>query len=319
MFVSDRRGSGYHHRRILISIILLAFSLCLFAGNQHAAANGIPSILVETKWLEDNLDNQAIRIIHVGGFSPQARPGYNAKHIPGAVFMGAGDVMGIMGNGSAAPNKAMFEALMSRLGVGNNTQVVIYGGSGGNPVITTAVWLMRYFGHEKVSNLNGGIAKWMREGRKTHAAGGKAAVIKAVKYTATAKDSIRADAAYVLKNINNPKVVLLDVRSVEEHNGTRPMGKNRQGHIPGAVNMVFSAENINPDGTFKSAAALKSAYEAKGITKDKEIIIYCLGGVRASHTFLVLKEILGYPNVKNYVGSWGEWANLDPAKYPVEK
>ena len=97
------------------------------------------------------------------------------------------------------------------------------------------------------------------------------------------------------------------------------MGNKRTGHIPGAINLPFAPTNLNKDGTFKSVNELKATYESKGVTKDKEIISYCQGGIRAAHTYFVLKHLLGYPKVRNYVGSWGEWNRLDPNKYPVEK
>jgi len=217
-----------------------------------------------------------------------------------------------------APDKAKFEALMGRLGISNDTYVVLYGSGGGNPFVTTAFWLLKYNGHKKVSYLNGGIAKWNKENRQT--VSGAPAKVAATTYKATPDESIRADADYVLKSLKNPNAAIVDARSSGEYNGTKSMNNKREGHIPGAINIEFKSANLNDDGTFKSVRDLKAVYEAKGVTKDKEIIVYCLGGVRASHTYFVLKYLLGYPKVRNYVGSWGEWGNrLDPAKYPVEK
>ncbi|RJQ17452.1 MAG: sulfurtransferase, partial [Nitrospiraceae bacterium] len=102
--------------------------------------------------------------------------------------------------------------------------------------------------------------------------------------------------------------------------GKNPLGNKRVGHLPGSINIDSYANNLNPDETFKSAGDLKAVYESKGITKDKEVIVYCQGGVRAAQTFIALKYILGYPKVRNYVGSIGEWAHKpEPAKYPLEK
>ncbi|MBI4838543.1 MAG: sulfurtransferase, partial [Nitrospirae bacterium] len=147
----------------------------------------------------------------------------------------------------------------------------------------------------------------------------EAAKVAPAKYKAAPDESIRAEAGYVAQNLKNPKVAIVDVRAADEYTGTNAMGNKRTGHMPGVVHLPFNTTNLNNDGTFKSADALKAAYEAKGITKDKEVIVYCQGGVRAAHTYFTLKHILGYPKVKNYVGSWGEWSKLDPAKHPAEK
>jgi thiosulfate/3-mercaptopyruvate sulfurtransferase len=176
---------------------------------------------------------------------------------------------------------------------------------------------MKYNGHKNVSYLNGGLAKWTAEKRPVT---GDAAKVALAKYKTAPDESIRAESGYVAQNLKNPKVAIVDVRAADEYSGTNnEMRNKRTGHMPGAVNLPFDTTNLNNDGTFKSAAALKAAYEAKGITKDKEIIVYCEGGVRAAHTYFTLKHILGYPKVRNYVGSWGEWSKLDPAKHPAEK
>ncbi|GBE40248.1 MAG TPA: sulfurtransferase [Nitrospirae bacterium] len=306
-------------RKKIITILFSLFLLIsLSAGYQNAYAGANVPSLVETQWLADNLKNPDMRIVYVGGFSPKSMADFGGKHIPGSVYVSSNSVMKILGNGSTPPDKAGFEALMGRLGIKNDTHVVIYG-SGANPLISTVFWLMEYFDHEKISYLNGGIAKWTQEKHKT--ATGAPAQITAAKYTAVRDESIRADADYVLQNLKNPKDILVDTRGLDVYKGTRnevPSNK-RTGHIPGAVNLNFYSTNLKNDGTFKSAKDLKAVYEAKGVTKDKEAITYCQGGVRAAHTYFVLKHLLGYPKVRNYVGSWGEWANLDAAKYPIEK
>lgn len=303
-------------------IITLIFSLflliCLSAGYQNVYAGGDVSPLVETKWLADNLQKQGLRIIYMAAMSPEDKQNFNAKHISGAVYLDIGSFMNVLGNGSAPPDKAKFEALMSRLGVSNDTHTVVLSVGGGNPFIASVLWLMEYFGHEKISYLNGGMAKWNKEGRKTT---GVSVKIDPAAYKAAPDASILANADYVLQNLKNPKVSIVDTRAKGEYDGTQNVGENiRTGHIPGAVNLNFYPTNLNNDGTFKSVKDLKAVYEAKGVTKDKEIIAYCQGGIRAAQTYFVLKYLLGYPTVKNYVGSWGEWGNrLDLAKYPQEK
>ena len=302
-------------RRSFQSVLcaLFLFSILLF-GHQTVFAG--TDTLVETQWLADNLKNPDLAIVYVGGPASK-KENFEAKHVPGAVFLDFGTLMGALGDGSAPPDKANFESLAGSMGIGNDKHVVIH--SMDSLFSSTGFWLFEYFGQKKLSLLNGTIAKWMNEGRPTEAGPSK---ITPATYKATPNASLFATADDVLKNLKNPKVVILDVRSAGEYNGTEdPTKQNKKlGHIPGAVNFDFFSANLNNDGTFKSPDVMKAGYEAKGVTKDKEIIVYCQGGVRAAVSAVALKDILGYPNVKNYVGSWGEWGNrLDSAKYPIEK
>ncbi len=320
MFKTSRMLEMLRIRKIILGLTLLLFFFGLSSGSPEVFANGPVPSLVETQWLADNLKNPGMRIVHVGSPSPKSMASFGGKHISGAVYVGIGSLMKVLGNGSAPPDKAGFEALMSKLGIGNDTYVILYGSGGANPFITTAFWLMQYFGHEKVSYLNGGVTKWALEKRAI--VKGPPIKIKPAKYKAVSDESGRAEAKYVLQNLNNSKVEIVDVRGSDVYKGIKnevPKANKRTGHIPGAVNLNFFPTNLNKDGTFKSVKELKAVYESKGVTKDKEIITYCQGGVRAAHTYFVLKHILGYARVRNYVGSWGEWANLDAAKYPVEK
>ncbi len=313
----NRGERMYFSRRIITVFFSLLFLLSLSVGYQNALANGT-SALVETQWLADNLKNPSVCIVHVAGFSPQSLQDFQGKHVLGAVYLDVSDIMGVIGDGSKSPDAAKFEAAMNKLGIKNDSQVVVYGSGGDNPLVTTAFWLMKYFGHSKVNYLNGGLAKWTKEKRETT---NQIKSETSTKYKASPNESTFANADYVLKNIGNPKAVIVDVRAADEYKGLKsPVPTKIMGHIKGAVNLEFAETNLNKDGTFKSVSDLKTAYEARGVTKDKEAIVYCLGGVRASHTIFVLKYLLGYPNVRNYVGSWGEWGNrLDPAKYPSEK
>lgn len=315
LFKKDKNFS----KKIITVLFSLFFLICLFAGYQNALANADVPPLVETQWLADNLKNPDLRIVYVAGMSPKDKADFDGKHIPGSVYIGINSLMGVLGNGSMPPDKVKFEALMGRLGISDDTQVVVHGVGGGNPFITNAFWLLKYNGHDKVSYLNGGLAKWNAEGRKTTR---EPAKITSATYKATPDPSIFAKADDVLKNIKNPKTAIVDTRSLDEFKGKEnPAEMNKRlGHIPGAILLNFYPTNLNRDGTFKSINELKAVYAAKGVTGDKEIILYCQGGIRAAHTYFVLKHLLGYPKVRNYVGSIGEWANrLDPAKYPLEK
>jgi len=175
---------------------------------------------------------------------------------------------------------------------------------------------MKYFGHDNVSIMNGSLDKWLREGRKTDGVPPK--VKPGTFKAANTRNIMHADAAYVLNNLKNKGTVIIDTRGPDEFTGTKQIDYIKaKGHIPGAKNLNFYPTNRNNDGSYKSAANLKAAYEAAGVTKDKEVIAYCESGPRAADSYFALKELLGYPNVKVYVGSWMEWGN--DAKYPVEK
>jgi len=315
----------YNHKKILTVLFALVFLVSLAVGLQPAYANGDVQPLVDTQWLADNLNNKDLKIIHVASMGGK-KEHFDMKHVPGSVYLGIGEFMGDLGGGSTPPDKAKFEASMGALGINNDSHVIILGGSGDNVFIHGAFWLMKYHGHKKVSLLDGGVRKWMKEGRKTS---GKPTPIKNTKYSASPDSSIFATADDVLKSINNSKAAIVDVRSPDEYTGKNAldkstgkdaMGNKRTGHVPGAIHMEFYSSNMKQDGTFKSLKDLQASYEAKGVTKDKEVIIYCQAGVRAANTHFVLQYLLGYPNVKNYVGSWGEWSSrLDPSKYPVEQ
>jgi thiosulfate/3-mercaptopyruvate sulfurtransferase len=291
-------------------LIAFIFLLLLSAGVQSVHANG-SSPLVETQWVADNMKN--VKLVYVGFVGPENRKKYDGKHIAGSAYLGMNDVMSAM---TATPNQANFEKIMGQIGVSTDSNVVLYSTPAANPFIPTVYWLMKYFGHNNVSIMNGSLDKWAREGRKTDGVPPK---IKPATYKAAANTAnMHVDAAYVLNNLKNNGVVIVDTRGPDEYNGTKQIDYIKaKGHIPGAKNLNFYPTNRNPDGSYKSAADLKAAYGTAGVTKDKEIIAYCESGPRAADTYFALKELLGYPNVKVYVGSWMEWGN--DTKFPVEK
>jgi thiosulfate/3-mercaptopyruvate sulfurtransferase len=313
-FARERIG----RRKFLTVLCALFLFNLLFLSHQTVIAGTEAQALVETSWLADNLKNPGIAIVYVGGPASK-KENFELKHVPGAVYLDFSVLMGAIGDGSTPPDKAKFEALAGSLGIGNDKHVIIH--SGDTLFGSGAFWLFDYFGHKKLSMMNGTVAKWMNEGRPTE--GGPAKITPAM-YKANPNASLIATADDVLKNLKNPKAVIVDTRGTDEYKGVyadeKKMGNKQVGHIPGAVDIGFFSANLNSDGTFKSAKDIKSAYEAKGVTKDKEVITYCQAGLRAAHSYFAIKYILGYPNVRNYVGSWGEWANrLDTAKYPIEK
>jgi len=300
-------------RKYAVSIVSLVFLLSLCAGYQIASANGTNPI-VETQWLADNIDN--VKVIFVDNW-PSDKEEYEKKHIKGSVYMGVGALMGTLGNGSTPPDKEQFEGMMNRLGINSGDHVVLYGAKAESVFTLSAFWLMEYFGIKNISYLNGGLAKWNKENLPTEG-GMKQAEPGTYKVTST-NEAIRTDAAHVLGSLKNKKTVLVDARGTGAYTGEVNNDSNtRVGHIPGALDLDSFTTNFNAaDGTVKSPEELKALYESKGVTKDREVITYCQAGIKASNAFFFLKHVLGYPDVKVYVGSWGEWGNR--TENPLEK
>ncbi|UCH81127.1 MAG: sulfurtransferase [Nitrospiraceae bacterium] len=291
---------------IITFILLFVFSF----GMQSVHANG-SSPLVETEWVADNMKN--LKLVYVGFVGEQNKMQYDGNHLAGSAYLGMKDIMSAM---TATPDKANFEKIMGQIGVSNDSHVILYSTPAANPFVPATYWLMKYFGHQNVSIMNGSLDKWLREGRKTDAVPPKVAPAT---YTAAAPASnMLADAAYVQNNLKNNGTVIIDTRGADEFTGQKEIDYIKaKGHIPGAKNLNFYPTNRNGDGSYKAVAQLQATYEAAGVTKDNEIITYCESGPRAADAYFALKELLGYPNVKVYVGSWMEWGN--DAKYPVEK
>jgi thiosulfate/3-mercaptopyruvate sulfurtransferase len=273
-------------------------------------------VLCDTQWVADNLSNPTIKILEVDYDVENA---YKEGHIPGAHMVwwkkdindpSTRDII----------NKNQFENLMSRLGVLPETELVLYGDFN-NWFAAFAFWVFKYYGHQRIKIINGGRNKWESENRS---------YTKEVpqptqsKYISSAPDEgIRAYLDDVKRTFGKPEFGLVDVRSQKEYRGEitappeYPMEHaQRAGHIPGAKNIPW-AQALNEDGTFKSAEELESLYAGQDITPDKHIICYCRIGERSSHTWFVLKYLLGYPSVRNYDGSWTEWGNM--IGNPIEK
>jgi thiosulfate/3-mercaptopyruvate sulfurtransferase len=211
------------------------------------------------------------------------------------------------------------ETLLGASGIANETTIVLYGDNN-NWFAAYAFWQLKYYGHKDVRLMNGGRKKWIEEGRTLTT---QPPAVTPTKYSAAAPDeSIRARKEDIFAILEKKRRGgLVDVRSVEEFIGKilAPPGlaelAMRAGRIPGAANVPWS-QAVNADGTFKSREALESLYLGKGFSADEEIIAYCRIGERSSHTWFVLKYLLGIDKVKNYDGSWTEWGNLVGA--PIE-
>ncbi len=273
-----------------------------------------PEALVETAWVAEHLKDPKVRIAE----SDEDYLLYETGHIPGAVKV---DWFTILQDPLRRDfiDKQGFEKLMSELGVGNDTTVVFYGDKS-NWFACYAFWLFELYGHEKKMIMNGGRAKWTAEGRPLDK---EVPHYPATKYKAKEpRSGLRAFRDDVFKHLEK-KLPLVDVRSPQEYHGELlhmpgypQEGAMRGGHIPGARSIPWS-QAVREDQTFKPSEELKKLYEGQGITPGKDIIAYCRIGERSSHTWFVLKYLLGYPKVRNYDGSWTEWGNLVGA--PIEK
>ena len=275
-----------------------------------------PEALVSTEWVEEHRRDPKVRIVE----SDEDLLLYDTGHIPEAVRIDwvtdlqdsvVRDYLG----------RERFEKLCSEKGIANDTTVVVYGDKN-NWWACYAFWVFKLYGHADVRVMNGGRKLWEAQGRPLV----RDAEPKYAPTAYVAKDpdpAIRAFRDEVLKHQKAGRP-LVDVRSTDEYTGAKlhmadypQEGALRGGHIPGAVSIPWS-KAVNDDGTFKSARDLEKLYAKENkLTRRGRIIAYCRIGERSSHTWFVLQYLLGYPNVKNYDGSWTEWGNL--VGVPIEK
>jgi thiosulfate/3-mercaptopyruvate sulfurtransferase len=274
-----------------------------------------PEVLVSTEWAAQHLNDPKIRLVEVDVDTSA----YDQGHIPGAV--GWNWQTQLQDNVRRdLISKSALEQLLGRSGISNDTTVLLYGDNN-NWFAAYALWQLKYYGHTDARLINGGRKKWLEEKRPLTSEAPKATPAT---YRASGPDeSIRARKEDVFAIIDNRnRGHLVDVRSVDEFTGKiiAPPGMSetaqRAGHIPGAANVPW-AQAANEDGTFKSTDQLEQLYGSKGVNGKEQVIAYCRIGERSSHTWFVLKYLLGYDRVKNYDGSWTEWGNLVGA--PIEK
>jgi len=278
----------------------------------------IKTVLVDSDWVAAGLEAPGLRILDVD----EDTEAYGRGHIPGALGVHwrndlqdplRREFIGAQG----------FAGLMDRLGVTNDCLVILYGGNN-NWFAAYAYWYFRYYGHQAVALMNGGRKKWELEGRELVT--GVPTVSPAEGYQVQAVDlSIRALRDQMLGEfLGRDGVQLVDVRSPEEYRGEMlapahlPQEQaQRPGHIPGAANIPW-ARAVNPDtGEFLPEDQLRALYTGQGIDPGNEVVAYCRIGERSAHTWFVLHELLGYPRVRNYDGSWTEWGSM--VGVPIER
>ena len=275
-----------------------------------------PEVLVDTNWVSQHLKDSSVRVAEVD-YDPTAN--YNLGHIPGAVLLDwRKDLNDPVSRDLVS--KEQLGQLLSNAGVTNQTTLVLYGDFN-NWFAAFAFWILKYYGVEKAVLMNGGRKKWLAEDREVTKEA--PSYPKTTFKTGGTNEQLRTYLDYVRSSVKKSDKVLVDVRSPAEFTGeiTAPPEypnehAQRGGHIPGAVNIPWS-QAVKEDGTFKSAEDIAKLYQSKGVTADKEVITYCRIGERSSFTWFVLKYLLGYPNVKNYDGSWTEWGNM--IRNPIEK
>jgi len=267
-----------------------------------------PEVLVSTDWAAQNLNSPNLRLVEVDVDTTA----YDQGHIPGAV--GWNWQTQLQDNiRRDLIDKSTLEKLLSASGISNGTTILLYGDNN-NWFAAYALWQLKYYGHKDVRLINGGRKKWLEENRQLSTEATK--VTPASYHVSGTDESLRAHKEEVFAILDGRKPgQLVDVRSVDEFTGKiiAPPGMTetaqRAGHIPQAANIPW-VQASNEDGTFKSFDELKKLYESKGITGKDEVIAYCRIGERSSHTWFVLKYLLGFSQVRNYDGSWTEWGNL---------
>jgi len=272
-----------------------------------------PDVLVDTEWVAQHRNDAGVKLVEVDVDTSAYRQG----HVPGALGWNWSTQLEDQVRRDI-PSKESWEKLLSESGISNSDTIILYGDNN-NWFAAFAYWVAKMYGHQNVKLMNGGRKKWELEKRDLVTDEPK---VSPSQYKVSNVDtSLRALQSDVSAHLG--KGALVDVRSPAEFTGEvlAPPGlqetAQRGGHVPGATNIPWLQAVNEADGTFKSADQLKERYTRDGITPDKDVIAYCRIGERSSHTWFALHELLGYPKVRNYDGSWTEWGSM--IGVPIEK
>jgi thiosulfate/3-mercaptopyruvate sulfurtransferase len=279
-------------RIITVTVLMLALPALAVAA--------IEDYFVQSDWLAANRSEVVI-------LDARKAPLYLLGHIAGAYSVPRSEFLDKRGGvKSLVPTTTDFEALMERFGITPETTVITYADHD-NPYAARLAWTLRYHGHEKTLILDGGYEKWSREGHPTSLLTTAAAVPST--YRVTSRGETRAEVDYVLTRLGNPDVLVWDTRTPEEYVGTR-VRADRGGHIPGATHLNWTELQHEVDGVkvLRPEQEIRALLAANGISDEQEVIAHCQTGIRSSYATLVL-QALDYNQVKNYDGSWIEWAN----------
>ena len=264
------------------------------------------ALLIPAKALKNKLGFDNLCLIDVRGAEDFAQ-----EHIPGAVHF---DLFGLsLVDTSEAPLKAfmhMIHHIFELRGVSENKEVIVYEHNSGMRA-ARALWFLDYFGHPSARMLDGGMQAWKAEGSATTT---EVTTPKGAAFKISERREVLATADDVLQSLNKKDISILDTRSRAEYVG-RQIRAARGGAIPGAIHIEWT-DNLDASGKFKTDAELTSMYSRAGITADKEVISYCQGGYRAAHSYVALR-LIGFPKIRNYIGSWKEWG--DRADLPIEQ
>ena len=295
-----------YERTVRTSLLWIVLSSAVLAScnsdaGETAEVAFATDVLVDTEWIEAHAADPSLRVLEVGGNANA----FGEGHLPGAAFVS----MRSLSNpddpiGGQIATAAQVSEALSNVGLGRDQTVVLYDRRN-NLQAARAYWVLKYYQHADVRIYNGGTPKWTEDGQVMSTV---MVEYEPSDYQAGPPDpEIRTTWQYVVDHTDDPATLFCDTRSPEEYLG-RDVRAERGGRIPGSINVEWTAA-VNANGTFKSSEELAALYGGAGFTPDKQIITYCQSGVRGAHTWFVLSELLGYPSVRNYDGSWVEYGN----------
>jgi len=267
-----------------------------------------PEQLVDTDWVAAHAADADVRVVDM------RQSGYDAGHVPGAVYLSPVAIRDAGAPPTFLPTPAAFEQLMAKLGISDGTRVVAYDERGGI-YAARLWWILNYYGHSNVALMNGGWVKWDAEHRPAAA---DAPPPRAGRFTARPQPRWVATASDVVAAIDKPGISIIDARTTAEIEGKDLRNIKRGGFIPSSTPVYWEDLLDLPQRTFKSADELKRIYEARGVVPSKEVIAYCQVGMRASVDLFAL-HLIGYDKLRNYYGAWEEWGNRDDLPIATKK